>query len=87
MFYMHNLGWGWWLVMSIGMLAFWALLLYGILWLARGGPSAENRDEPLAETPEQTLKRRLAQGEISIEEYRRLAETLEDGSSSKPLAA
>lgn len=87
MFYMHSLGWGWWLVMSIGMLAFWFLLLYGILWLARGGLSAEKPDESPSQTPEQILKRRLAQGELSIEEYRRLTEALEEGPPPKPLAA
>jgi putative membrane protein len=62
MFYMHSFGWGWWLVMSIGMVAFWALVIYGIVWLIRGG-------------------------EISIEEYRRLLEALDDRSPTHSMAA
>jgi putative membrane protein len=90
MFYMHNFGWGWWMVMSIGMVAFWVLLIYGIFWLVRGGQDAQKRGAPppeTPETPEQILKRRLAQGEISIEEYRRLAEALEQEPPRHPVAA
>jgi len=72
MFYMHaaGWGWGWWLVMSVGMIAFWALIIYGIVWLLRGRP-AEDRDQARPQPPEQILKRRLAQGEISVDEYER----------------
>jgi putative membrane protein len=44
MFYMHGIGWGWWLLMSVGMVAFWALVIYGIIWLVRGGGLSEPRD-------------------------------------------
>ena len=75
MFYMHSVGWGWWLVMSIGMVAFWAVVIYGIVRLR--GPSRTGT-EPPGESPEQTLKRRLARGEISIDEYRQLLATIDD---------
>lgn len=68
-FYMHNLGWGWSTVMSIGMVAFWALVIYAIVWLIRSGQNVQQRDERPPETPEEILKRRLARGEISPEEY------------------
>lgn len=84
---MHNFGWGWWLVMSIGMLAFWALAIYGVLWLARGGKNAQELEEQPPESPEQILKRRLARGEISIEEYRRLAEALNEDPPGRSMAA
>jgi putative membrane protein len=87
MFYMHNFGWGWWLVMSIGMVAFWALVIYGIIWLVRGGQNVQQRDEPSPESPRQILKRRLAQGEISVEEYERVLETLDDQPSKHSMAA
>jgi putative membrane protein len=76
MFYMHDIGWGWWFVMSIGMVAFWAAVIYGLVWMLRGERKAE-RDELPSDSPEQILKRRLAQGEISIEQYERLRETIE----------
>jgi uncharacterized membrane protein len=33
MFYMHSVGWGWWLVMSIGMIAFLAVVIMRIVLL------------------------------------------------------
>ena len=72
---MHDAGWGWWLLMSIGMVAFWALIIVGVVWLARGRPT-ELRQETPRERPDEILKRRLARGEISIDEYDQLHETL-----------
>jgi putative membrane protein len=72
MFYMQNLGWGWWLVMSVGMVALWALVIFGVVALARGGFGARDR-ESRAEAPSASavdiLDRRLASGELSVEEY------------------
>jgi putative membrane protein len=87
MFYMHNFGWGWWLLMSIGMVAFWALVIFGIVWLVRGGQAVRERDESSPESPRQILKRRLAQGEISVEEYERLLATLDRQSSKHSVPA
>ena len=77
MFYMHDIGWGWWFLMSIGMVAFWALVIYGIVWLVRG-QTPQRREEPPTDPPREILKRRLAAGEISIDEYERLRETLDE---------
>ena len=76
MFYMHRFGWGWWLLMSIGMVAFWGVVIYGVAWLLRGG-SPQRPEQPPPERPREILKRRLAQGEISVEEYERLSATIE----------
>lgn len=85
---MHNFGWGWWLVMSVGMVAFWALVIYGIVWLLRGGgQDVPQRDVQRAESPREILERRLARGEISIEEYRRLSEALDEKPPSRSMAA
>ena len=84
---MHNFGWGWWLVMSIGMVAFWALVIYGIVWLIRGTqnpPRPEQRPEP---SPREILKRRLAEGEISIDEYNQRLEALEEHKPPQSRAA
>jgi putative membrane protein len=85
MFYMHNIGWGWWLVMSIGMVAFWGVLIYAVVWLLRG-QSPQRPEEPFVEPPEEILKRRLARGEISIHEYERLCTAIEQP-PREPLAA
>lgn len=74
MFYMHHSagwGWGWWVLMTIGMIAFWALIIYAIVWLVRGARAGQS-EQMSPEPPEQVLKRRLAHGEISIDEYERL---------------
>lgn len=82
---MHDIGWGWWLLMSIGMVAFWALLIYGLVWLLRGERPHQRQEAP-PENPQEILKRRLAAGEITIEEYEHLRETL-DAKPHKPIAA
>jgi putative membrane protein len=76
--YAHDVGWGWWLLMSLGMVAFWGLLIYGVALLARrgSGPSAPEARPP--EPPLNVLQRRLAAGEISVDEYERLRDALLD---------
>lgn len=77
---MHDgdIGTGWMIVMMLGMVLFWGLVVVGIVWLLREaighgrGPSAD----PLA-----ILDRRLAEGQISIEEYEQRKKTL---SSTSP---
>jgi len=43
---MHDAGWGWWLLMSLGMVAFWALVVYGVVVLARGFRRPQTRSRP-----------------------------------------
>jgi uncharacterized membrane protein len=77
----------------MGSLVFWLLMLVVVLllfggcgrgWLRRGGGQtgwcgpAPQSSEP-AETPKQILDCRLAKGEISLEEYRRLLKELSEG--------
>ena len=57
------------------MFLFWALVIVGIVWVMRelAGPRPERgREEPLG-----ILQRRLAQGDISVEEYERHRQALE----------
>ncbi len=59
------------LVMIVGMLLFWAAVVAGVYLLyrvlaQRGGAGAAG---PALETPRAILDRRLAAGEISVEEY------------------
>jgi putative membrane protein len=70
MFYTHDISWCWWLVVSVGMLAFWAVVIYAIVLLVRGSsPGGDARPD---ENPEEILKRRLARGDISIDQYEEL---------------
>jgi putative membrane protein len=66
---MHDWSAGSWIAMMIGMLIFWGLVIAGIVWIVREtsrGSRESNREDPLG-----TLDRRLAEGDISIEEYER----------------
>jgi putative membrane protein len=57
------------------MLVFWGLVILGIVLLVRalgGGSDAGDRKDPL-----RLLQRRLAEGDISVEEYERRRALLE----------
>jgi uncharacterized membrane protein len=71
--------------MSIGMLALWALLVYGLVFLLRG-ERPHQQPERSEETPREILRRRLAAGEITIDEYEHVREAL-DEQPRKPIAA
>ena len=76
-------GWGWggWLALSLGMLAFWGLLAFGVVALVRT-LRREDRDrpaEPVApvalpaprgSSAQEVLDGRFARGEIDADEYR-----------------
>ena len=82
MWWYHG-GWGWggWLVMSVGMIAFWALVIWAVIALARSAASAS----PTApRTPQEILAERLATGEIDEDEYRRRLEALQSN-GTKPV--
>jgi putative membrane protein len=72
---------GGWIISIIWMLIVIALVVWLIIWLqssrSRSGLSGS------AASPNEILDRRLASGELSIEEYERLATALE-GRSKEP---
>jgi hypothetical protein len=49
MWHMQDVGWGWWLAMSLGMVVFWALVFYVIFVLARG--TSSQAAPPAPESP------------------------------------
>ncbi|MDA8286141.1 MAG: SHOCT domain-containing protein [Actinomycetota bacterium] len=61
--------WGW-LFGALGMVVFWALVIWAIValvgWTRTAGPPTARREED----PQQVLARRFAAGEIDVEEYR-----------------
>jgi putative membrane protein len=72
-------GWGG-ALMTISTIAFWALVIAGILALIRytRTAGAERGPEPPARaTPERILAERYARGEIDESEYKRQLETLD----------
>lgn len=65
MWFDHDLGWGAWLAMSLGMTAFWIVLAALVVAAVRSGR------QPLSGRLDarEILARRLARGEIGLDEY------------------
>ena len=73
----NGMGWGGWFLMSVVTVAFWALVVFGIVALFRGtrdsGSRPPRRDEASAQ---HILDERFARGEIDAEEYHRRQQVL-----------
>jgi putative membrane protein len=78
---------GWWVLMALGMIVFWGLVIFGIVWLVRelaghrghhGHGPGPRADDPLA-----ILDRRLADGSIAPEEYRERRAALTEHASGR----
>ncbi|MFD0274632.1 SHOCT domain-containing protein [Kitasatospora sp. NPDC127111] len=85
-------GWGWGF-MTVSMLLFWGLIIFGVVALVRylgrapqhhpGTPPAA--PPPSERTPpEQLLAERFARGDIDADEYRQRLETLRSGRGPTP---
>lgn len=70
MWYGHGMGpWGW-----LMMVAFWAVVVFLIVWAFR---SAATPGQPAEDTPLRILDERLARGEIDREDYEERRKVLE----------
>jgi putative membrane protein len=78
-FGMHDgdVGVGWWIVMMLGMVLFWGLIALAVVWLVRELASGRGGRE--GDAPLKLLDRRLAEGEISVEEYEERRHVLTGG--------
>src|SRR4029453_11333757 len=70
-------GWGW-LLMTLGLLRFWALVAVLALALLRHPGQPDQQPQPGAE---EIMASRLAHGEIDAEEYRQRLQTLHETTS------
>lgn len=66
--YHDGTGWGGWILMTLAIVAFWALVVVAVVALFRGTqrsgePTVDRRD------PMQVLDERFARGEIDEDEY------------------
>ncbi len=73
MFYGNGMG-GWWgyALMTIGMLVFWAILIFGVVYLVRATTNSAPPQDlrgPVGPNPEALLAERFARGEIDHEQY------------------
>lgn len=78
MMYGGHMGGGWGFgLMTTGMVLFWALLIVGVIVLARHlGRTGRPAAPPPRPTPEQLLAERFARGEMDVDEYVERLETL-----------
>ena len=76
-------GWGW-LLMTVGMLGFWALVaVFALALLRRPGqsdqqPQPGQPDQQSRPGAEEILAQRLARGELDPDEYRQRLQTLQE---------
>jgi putative membrane protein len=78
-------GWGW-LLMTLGLLGFWALVaVVAVALLRRPGQSDQQRQPDQQPQPgaEEILAQRLARGEIDADEYRQRLQTLQETTSRR----
>ena len=61
--YHHDVSTGGWILMMLGMVIFWGAIIALVVWAVRGGLGGRS------DTPEEILRKRLADGSISVEEY------------------
>ena len=81
---MHGSG-GWWILGAVVMMAFMGAMMW-MMMRGMGGDSSRDSSTPPdtaagRESPMETLQRRFAEGEISIEEYHARREALVDGNA------
>ena len=77
--YDDGLGWGVWIVMSLMMLAFWALLIFGGIAVYRSVRRDDGRPPNSRGGAERLLDERFARGEIDADEYTQRRELLRSG--------
>ena len=79
---MHGdgIGAGWWILMVAFMLVFMGAMMWMMMRGMRAGASSDSSTPPdrpgTRETPVETLERRFAEGELTIEDYRERREAL-----------
>lgn len=67
----NGVEWWGWLLMSVGMVAFWGLLIWAV-WAFATSMTRRPEGGPRAEDPKRILDERLARGEVDSDEYRHL---------------
>ena len=71
-------GMGWWMLFGgMGMMAFWAIFIGLVVWsVSRVAGGREKRGEQ-SQSPIDIVERRLARGEISMDEFEDLKRALQ----------
>jgi putative membrane protein len=77
MWYGDDPGWGGWLLMTFGMVAFWTLVVVAVIALVRGLRDDGGHGRPAEADPRRLLDERFARGEIDAEDYKARRELLD----------
>ena len=77
--YDGGIGWGGWIVMTLMMLAFWALLIFGGVAIYRSTRRDDHQSPQGRADAQRLLDERFARGEIDAEDYQARRELLRAG--------
>lgn len=77
---MHGAGWGWgmWVLMALGTIAFWVAVAWFVRSLIQDRPRRDAGVPVGGSDALRILDERLARGEIDPEEYQRIRDVLTD---------
>jgi putative membrane protein len=76
MYWGHHMSVGGWIFSILATIVFLALIAALIFWLLSATTSGSGFRGASRESPEEILDRRLASGELTVEQYQRLRDTL-----------
>ena len=76
MWWHNGIGWGGWIVMTLTMLAFWSLVVFGVIVIFRGDREIRTSQGRSERDPMQILDERFARGDIDLDEYHARQEAL-----------
>ncbi len=69
MWWHEGMGWGGWIAMTLIMVAFWSLVVFGVVAIFRGDQERGSKRLPADQDPLTTLDQRLARGDIDPDDY------------------
>ena len=76
MYWGNHMGTGGWIFSILATVIFVALIVALIVWMVSPNSRSDGASDVTGESPRDILDRRLASGEITIEQYQQLRETL-----------
>ena len=85
MFYQHNMDTGAWVFMVLANIVIWGLIIAFIIWLVQDLRTRPYRHHAASgASAREILDRRLASGEINVEEYQQLIAALAEPAGEQP---
>lgn len=76
MWWNDDMSWGGWTAMIVLMLAFWALVIFGLMTVFGQRDGGKQQTRPPSSDPQEILRERFARGEIDADDYHARQEVL-----------